>query len=234
MMKEFFVYDGKPSTDFNTFLANSNFFAAAAEDVTRESVPGRNGDIFISNNRYQNFALKTVVYIPDNVQKYIDGLKGFLLSRGKYCRYEESYYPNYFRMARFLGPFEPDPINKWQAGVELEFDCKPQKYLKQGELVQEYTSSSIIYNPTYYNAQPFIRVYGYGTVEIGDYAITIARTTYPYIDIDCERMDAYYGTVNCNNLISVSEFPVLIQGNNDIVLSNRINKIELTPRWWTV
>lgn len=233
-MREYFVFDGKPSTDFNTLLANSNFFAAAKEDVTRESVPGRNGDLFRSNNRYANLVLKVTVYIPDHVQKYIDGLKGFLLSRGKYCRYEESYYPNYFRMARFLGPFDPDPINKWQAGVELEFDCKPQKYLKEGELVKEFTEDSTIFNPTFYDARPFIRAYGYGTILIGDYSIQIANHPYPYIDIDCERMDAYHGNVNCNNLISVSEFPVLVHGLNDIELSSRIDRIELTPRWWSV
>ena len=233
-MKNYFVFDGKPSTDFNTLLANSNFFDAAAEDVTREAVPGRNGDLIRSNKRFNNLTLKALVYIPDHMQDYIDGLKGFLLSRGKYCRYEETYYPNYYRMARYIGPFEPDPLNKWQAGVELEFDCKPQKFLKQGELKQEFTGDSTIFNPTYYDAQPFLRVYGYGTVAIGDYSITIKRNNYPYIDIDCERMDAYCGTTNCNNLISVQTFPVLISGLNGIELSSRIGKVEMIPRWWSV
>lgn len=233
-MKHYFSFDGRASTDFNTYLARSNFFAAAAEDVKRESVPGRNGDVFISNKRYQNFKLKAVVYIPDHVQKYIDGLKGFLLSRGKYCRYEESYYPDYFRMARFIGPFDPDPINKWQAGIELEFNCKPQKYLRAGELVTSYTSDDVIFNPTHYQAQPFLRVYGYGTLVIGNSQIVIASTSLPYIDIDCERQDAYYGTINCNNAISVYDFPELEAGNNEISLSGSISRVDVTPRWWTV
>ena len=80
-----------------------------------------------------------------------------------------------------------------------------------------------------------MRIYGTGTVRIGDNIITITGSD-TYIDIDCELMEAYKGGTNKNQFVSFSQndFPVLKPGNNNIVLGGSVTSVEITPRWWTI
>lgn len=235
MINHYFIYDGVPSTDFGTFLASSNLFDAPEKDVERKQVPGRNGEILIPNNRYHNFELTATAVIPHRLINNVENLKAFLMSRNGYCRYEESYHPDKYRMACFIKSFEMGAMNKHQGVVDLHFICKPQQFLKAGEISKTYSKAGEIWNPTYFEAQPMIRAYGYGHIYIGDYEIQIAQSTLPYVDIDCERMDVYYKTTNCNNMIAFgNDFPKLAHGETSISFDNTISKIDITPRWWTI
>ena len=117
----------------------------------------------------------------------------------------------------------------------LEFDCKPQRFLKSGEEPVEFTANGILYNRTMQNAKPLLRVYGTGagTVGIGSETITISAIS-TYVDIDCEIMDAYKGAVNCNGNVSFTDDIVLGPGENNISKSGNISKVVITPRWWII
>jgi phage-related protein len=156
-----------------------------------------------------------------------------------YKRLIDTYHPDEYRMACYVGPFEPDVLSDNKAGqFELMFSCKPQRYLLSGENIITLTSSGTIYNPTLFDAQPLMRVYGHGDIIFGSMYpfVEISETIYPYIDIDFAAMEAYYGDLNCNEFISVSDndFPVIHPGSTTITLSGNITKVEITPRWWQV
>lgn len=89
-------------------------------------------------------------------------------------------------------------------------------------------------NPTMQTARPLIRVYGYGTVVVGEETITIAQYNKPYVDIDCDVMDCYYNADNLNAYVSFQshEFPTLHAGITGITYSGSITKVEVMPRWW--
>lgn len=251
-MRDYFVYDGVSSVDFNTYVASSNFYSSPAESVKREQVPGRNGDIFISNNRYENLKLKVMTYIPEDAAEHAKHLRGFLMSRKNYCRYEESLNPDFFRMARFIGPFEPDPIDRWRGGVELTFDCKPQMFLKIGNIAKQYHTHAYpdgfdLYNPFEFTALPIIYAYGTGSITINGVTVTIlsiptgqgGADLVPYFIIDCERKDCYYvdsqgsQPINLNSYVSFSaDFPELPAGESHVTFT--CDAIDLMPRWWTI
>ena len=118
---------------------------------------------------------------------------------------------------------------------ELKFTCKPQRYLKLGEKTNDFEAAGALFNPSIFPAQPMIRVFDYGQVNIGDYSIYIANNQLPYVDIDCERMDAYYGSNNCNNMISLSsDFPILGKEETEISFDNTVTLLQIVPRWWTL
>ncbi len=96
------------------------------------------------------------------------------------------------------------------------------------------TETSTIVNPTSFDAQPFLRVYGTGSVTFGGTTITITEAD-GYTDIDCALMEAYKGNVSKNDSIELSDndFPVLPAGENTVTLSG-VAKVEITPRWWTI
>lgn len=230
-MRHYFVIDGVPSPNYNTFLATSTMFDAPARDVKTIEIPGRNGDVIYDNGRYKNFAASVTAYIPKDMQTYVGGLRNWLLSKAGYCRYEDTLHPDEFRMARYTGGFELEESDRVGASVKLSFDCKPQRFLKSGEQFASYASGTVIYNPTMYTALPIIRCNGNGSITLGGTTITISGNT-GQIYIDCDLQDAYLGTTNKNGNVSQA-FPVLSPGNNALTYTG-VTDVQVMPRWWKV
>lgn len=161
----------------------------------------------------------------------------FAGSRVGYQRLEDTYHPYEYRMARFISKMSVDTAGYMNRSGQfsLEFDCKPQRFLKSGEEAIEFTQNGILYNRTEFETKPFLRVYGSGagTVGIGSNTITISAIS-EYVDIDCEIMDAYKGAINCNSMVSFTNDIVLKPGNNNIAKSGNISKVVITPRWWII
>lgn len=211
------------------------YYCNAAESSGRDreviSVPGRNGDLLRDNGRYENAPRTYLVYVPDLLQaKY---LQTVLLAVTGYARLEDEYEPELYRVA-YLKSAPVVERYADAATLQLTFDCKPQCYLKDGERVLSFTAAGTIYNPTLYDALPLVRAYGTGDVGVGTQTITILSAV-GYTDLDCELMDAYQGTTNCNGniLLASGNFFSLAPGVNGVSLGNGITKLEITPRWWT-
>lgn len=88
-------------------------------------------------------------------------------------------------------------------------------------------------NPTNFPAKPLIRVYGNGSVQVGNTIATVQNDADGYVDIDCESMNCYDTTGGRNADVSFSgnDFPELASGNNGILLTGP-SRVEITPRWW--
>lgn len=235
-MRNWFTFDGVDCRDYGVFISGQGTFSAPARGYEFFPVPGRNGDLIGNEKRLENLELTYPAFAYANFMESIRGFRSFLLSRTGYKRLVDTYHPDEYRMACYAGPFEPEMMTNNRAGTfDVIFSCKPQRYLMSGDTVHEFTSAGTLYNPTMFDAQPFIRVYGTGTLGVGGKTITISAHSYSYIDIDCELMDAYYGATNCNSYVSVTgnDFPTLPPGESGITMSG-VTKAEIKPRWWQV
>lgn len=229
------TYDGFLFSDFDTYIASSNYIDGASKDVSVVQVPGRNGDLILDNKRFNNFPLVENLYIKKDILENIEELRDFLVTHStKYYQLEESLYPDCFRMARFSGPFTMGVFDGLGGAISAEFDCKPQRWLKSGSIEQTITSGDELINPTRFNSQPLIRIYGNGVVAIGSQTITVTGNTYEYIDVDCELMNCFHGTTKLTSLVSLSgqEYPVLYPENNIITFED-VTGVKITPRWYT-
>ena len=234
-MRNWLVFAGKSCRDFGVYISGEGTFCAPERDYEVTSIPGKNGDLYFDNHRFKNVKVTYPSFIVKNVSASLSEFRSFLLSCCGYQRLEDTYHPDEFRMAVFTGPLEPTMEGKLRQGkFDLTFDCKPQRFLREGEKTITLTKSGKIRNPTCFTSQPLIRVYGSGTLQVGETAVTILEHTYPYLDIDTEGMDARYGATDGNALIEIPtvDFPVLNPGDNGISLGNGIEKVEITPRWW--
>ncbi len=228
--RQYFIFDGVSSKDFGVYISGSGTFDGAERDVSTVEIPGRNGELTLDNGRYKNRSMKYPAFIYRNFAINIEGLRNWLLSGGGYKRLEDSYHPEEFYMARFKGTLDPDVVDKLVAGkMDLNFDCYPQRFLKSGEMPIEVTASATIINDTHQIAKPLIRAYGTGSFTIGNATMTISSAD-SYTDIDCDLMEAYKGSTNCNGNISGS-FPELIPGDNAVSMTG-ITQLDITPRWW--
>lgn len=235
LVYEYFMFAGKSSEDFQAHISGSGTYNAPQRDISNISVPGRNGDLHIDNGRYNNIDITYPAFITDDFDHNFSALKAFLSSQGGYKVLADSYHPDHFRLAAFKSALRPKMSPRNLSGsFDIVFDCDPRMFLKAGTHKKEFTEAGTIMNPTLYTALPLIRVYGTGSIRIGSVTVNIT-TANEYTDIDSEIEEAYKGSTNCNNNITLIDgrFPKLEPGDNAISMRD-VTRMIITPRWWTV
>lgn len=226
--------NGKSSRDFNVYLTDAGIYVAPERDVETIAIDGRNGELIIDNERYKNAPHSFSCIIPQNFDTNYSAFINYLLNQPGYIRVEDSFKPEEFILARLKNEINPNVKTSGIGGTfKLEFDRKPQRFIKDGEIPVEYTSSGTIYNRYDGKALPLVRVYGAGQLTF-DTTTIIINSVDEYVDIDCEIQDAYKGTTNCNGNITLSNnrFFELKPGAINFTIGNGISKIRITPRWW--
>ena len=235
-MMNFFVYDGKNSQDLGLLISGEKTYNSPSRDVTTVSIPGRSGDLIIDNGRYNNIEVSYTVSFRKDVPEKTRALKAWLLSSAGYRRLEDTYQPEYFRLAAISNATEFEISINLYGTAELIFNCNPFLFLKGGEqTVSIPASGGRIYNPEYFESQPIITVYGNG-----DGVLSVNNINYNlsdidgYVTINSEVGLVYKGTENKNSTVNFIEFPTLQVGENIIDWTGGITKVEIIPRWCTL
>lgn len=240
-----FIYNGMNSRDFGLRISGEDTWTRPQPDITRIQVPGRNGDLIQLGNRYQNLDITYHCGIVRDLRTTFDAFNAALLSDPGYHRLEDSYHPDYYRKAVFESALDPDVKERGIHGeVDIKFNCKPQLFLKSGEVEQRIANGGVIYNPTPYTALPVLRFKftsssAGGSITINGRTIstTNAGVTGDFI-IDCERQDIYLASSkeNRNNRFTLSdgEFFELYPGRNTVNFTGLVQTLNITPGWWTV
>lgn len=211
----------------------SQLFDTPDKDVTFFPIPGKNGDLSISNDRFNNIEISINCFIRTNFKENYSNLINFLASQEGYGRLETSTEDDIYREAAFVKGIQPDTGAFLKYGqFTLVFNCKPQKWLKSGE-AWDYVgagASMTLTNPSNFYAKPLISTTGTGTITIGTSSIQLTANTSTTF-IDCEIQDAYEGTINRNGDIVVTNgFPVI--GTGDTRVSATGATFGIQPRWW--
>lgn len=225
------TFNGQSLADFHTFYDGKDLFITPEKDVTFYPIPGRNGEVSVSNNRFNAKEIPINCFIRDNFRANFAALIDFLYSQEGYGRLETSKEPDVFQKACFVNSIEPNTgaFLKY-ADFVLTFKVYPQKWLKMGENAILIDSSKTIINPTSQNAKPLIEVEGTGSITINNSVLTLSTNTSTTI-IDCEIEDAYEDSINRNDDLSVvGGFPVLSKENTISV--SGFTSVKLYPRWW--
>ena len=240
-MRHEFIYNGMNSCDYGLIVSGEDTWNRPQPDIRRIEVPGRNGDLIQLGNRYKNLDITYHCGIIHDLKTNFDAFNAVLLSSPGYHRLEDSYHPEYFRMAVFESALDPDVKKRGVHGeVDIKFNCKPQLFLKSGLVEQRIENNGIIYNPTPYNASPILRFGFQRSWEGGSITINTPRASsgFTHDVIDCERQDIYAKDtrVNKNNLFTLSdgEFFELKPGRNTIYFTGVTSAVYVIPNWWTL
>lgn len=166
------------SSDFDVVISGEGVFDAPKKDVEKVAIPGRNGDLIIDRNRYENIIVSYPAYYykPNmfDFRSVLDNFRSALASQRGYQRLEDTFHPDEFRLGMFADGFEVDPVKyNTAARFNIDFDCKPQRFLKSGEVPQEFDADGSIYNPTQYEAVPLLEVEGRGEIVLNGFPIEI-------------------------------------------------------------
>lgn len=237
-MRNYFTFGGVDSRDYGVYISGGGVYNAPERAIDFIPVPGRDGDIIGMSNRMENGTLTySNAFIYANFQTQIAAFRALMLQTNAYRRLIDSYNPDEYRLAVFVGEFNVRPTAKLDAGeFDIVFNVMPQRFLLSGDQVTTLTASGTITNPTVFSAKPLIRVYGNGVLGVGADSITIINNANNNIYIDCQSGLAYRGATNMNSSITLSgfDFPALVGGVNNIALGTGISKVEIVPRWWRV
>ncbi len=229
------IFNGQDLADFGVHISGEGTFNAPTRAVEEQIVPGRNGTLIIDGGRWENIMVTYPAYITDDFADNMADLRNFLTSVRGYARLADTYHSNEFRLANFAEEITVETSRRYnsQGRFDLSFNCKPQRFLVSGETAIEFTADGAITNPTAFEAKPIIRIYGAGTVGIGDVNVTFDGSS-EYVDLDCELQDAYYGPANKNSSVTLdpNRFPVIPASGAGIVLGSGITQVDITPRWF--
>lgn len=235
-MRNYLIFDNRRSSDYGLYISGSGAFNAPERDVEVVEIAGRNGNLILDNGRFRNITVSYPAFISGDFVRQASAARDWLCGRTGYFRLEDTYHPEFFRLARFAGPVDFEMRFQNCGGeTNLHFDCKPQRFLKSGEHPISITGKTILRNPTGHTALPLIRVYGSGNglLFVGGSAVQVAGLD-GSLTLDSDLQDAYKGTENMNSRVSLDAFPSLPMGGTEVSFSGGISKIEIIPRWWSI
>ena len=240
----FFTYNGISSADFGLHIESKNIFSAPEYDISFQSIPGRSGDLIVSNNRFANVKVTYTVFVRRNTVEDLSDLlravKGWLYTEpDRYHEIADSYDSLYLRYGVISGSLDiEDQLNKVGC-FTVTFNCKPYRYKKDGLLETPVTSGSSLFNPEAFSAKPLITLTGNG-----DFMLTLQNGGYNRswqfkgiesgITCDSEQMNFYSGTTPMNDKVSGDGFPRLQPGVNTISWVGTVTSLVVQPRWVTL
>lgn len=235
MSENYLKIGGKDCRDYGLLMFPAEVDSAPRRVYEEVVVPGRNGTLRIDGKRYGNIKQSYDLVTYQNMEAGLKGFRQYLMSLVGYQRIEDSIHPEEFYEAVYDADFEPRvSFSRGMAKIRVEFERKPQRWLKSGEVAFEFTGAGTIINNTLYASRPKIRAYGDGELWLGNDCITISGSG-EYTDIDCDLRTCREGTVNRGPAVTFSglDYPVLAPGNTGVRL-NGITKAEIIPRWFTL
>lgn len=227
-----------------------------ARKYEKVSVPGRNGDIYFTEDAWENYIQEYEIWKgSQNSDAPIDWQQIFAwlypinssvsltdliqLTVKGYHRLIDDYEPGTIRLASFTDAAEiENTYNRFGRAV-LRFDCRPERFTADAfTAIAVSASGATITNAGSQIAKPCIKVYGSGAgvVTVNGYMCTISNIT-GYLHIDSDSQNCFRGISdqNQNSLVKLtSGFPKLRVGSNVVTFSGGVTGVEIYPRSWNL
>lgn len=201
VMRQSIIYGGINSADYGIYIGGEGTFNAPKKIVEMVSVPGRNGDIAIDQGSYENIEVSytAIIYEPD-LESFADNLRDFrnaLVSQKGYQRLTDTIHPEEYRLAMFIDGFELTPVMyNTAAEFDIVFNCKPQRFLMDGESAMTVADGQSVFNPTPFDSQPLLEIEGYGTIEFNGFEVDIENNPLGEVELIGRQYFAPIGSTN--------------------------------------
>lgn len=206
------------------------------ESVT---VMGRNGNLHISDGSYESIVIRYECWWKNlnanfSTARTAHEIAEWLYNAPVAARLEDTYDSAVFRTATFQGPLDIENILDRFGRVTLEFQCRPEAWLKSAENALTFTNSGgLVNNATPFPTKPLVRIVGSvgGLLKIGE-SFMVLR--FPGTDthefwLDCEELEAW-------EVVDGQEVPsnAIIDDYNFLRIAPGTSKIEFPGGWDSV
>lgn len=228
-------WNGKSSDDVRVIVERFPQIVIPTRKQEKISVPGRSGDLIMEQDAYENYIQSYEIYVSAETPRLTTishTIAEWLMVKG-YNRLEDSYWLDTYRKACYVGGSNIENILNRFGRATIDFDCKPQRFFKSGDIAITLTNGQSLVNPSVFTAKPLLVVSGSGSGTISDGVNTLTLTNCNNITVDCDIMQIYQGTTNMNSVGS-GAFIELPEGTSTITWTGGVTGVTLTPRWWTL
>lgn len=235
MLNGTFTWNGTSTVDLGIKVERFPAMNRPTRKYQRISVPGRNGDLFLYENAWNNYDQEYEIYAaktdPDTLgekwteimewlmpplSNLTDGLYLANMEYGGYRQLTDTYDPGIIRLASYV--YETGIGNTWNkyGKATVKFSCRPERFLADAftPIALSETGAGPNYyitNPTINVAKPFIHIlYSTASYDPDTYVLfngkkIVFPAAYDQVIVDCERMDIL--DVLGNNLNGVITLP---------------------------
>lgn len=233
VMRNSIIFGGVNSADFGIYIGGEGTFDAPKRDVEMISIPGRNGALALDKGRYENIE---VTYSAFNYEtdlatfaKQLSDFRNAICSQKGYQRLTDTFHLEEYRMAAYIDGLEIKPINFNTASTfDIVFNCKPQRYLLDGEEAIDVDSGDVILNPTLFESSPMLEVgdYGYGDISFNGNTIHIEDGTIGDITLVNGKTEVVSSLQTYHPLNSAE----LLNVGDSIFVKEITGHVQLTPK----
>ena len=240
------TYSGVASSDYGIVVSEAPTFERPTRKTTIYQIAGRNGSVLFQEDAWDDVTRSYQVFLSEAITEdsggiksgylveYVDAYEAALNAVKGYQKLTDNFEPDVYRLAYYNGGDSFSNEMTQYGRATLRFVCRPERFLVSGDTPVTVTNGSKMTNPTLYESKPLIHIEGSGAVSVSFGGKTINATLTDYINIDCDRQNAYrLASENKNSLISGS-FPVLKSGNNTITITGTTTLVQITPRYFTI
>lgn len=259
------IFNGVSSRDLGIEVEHLLDYPVPERDTSKVHIPGRNGDLIVDHGSFKNIKRSYQVSFPFNrgdQSLIMSKIANWLYSSVGYARLEDTYDPECYRLASYSKATTIQNLFNQAGRFTIEFDCKPQRFLKLGErMIHSKEKRLTLSNPTSFEAYPLIVMMGSGsgTMIVKRKSVGISNLDKPiFFDTELQEAFGFYDLtnnpdevekrisskvrssrtlVNRNKDIELdnfTDFPPLVPGLNYIRLSGQFTDIFVVPRWWTI
>lgn len=162
------IFNGTSSQDFGLVVEKVPSSVHASRRGNLISIPGRNGVIVREDGSFDTYTQEYDVWFSESKEygsrsayDMARDIAVWLLGASGFCRLEDDFEPEHYRLARYSGALDVDMILLQCGKARLTFDFQPQRYLKSGEKAISYEGDSStvfsITNPTNFEARPLMK-----------------------------------------------------------------------------
>lgn len=231
------IYDGYSFEDYGVVVSGTGTWNMPERRTQKDNIPGKHGALITDAGEFDNVTIPYPAWIAHEFAEQYEAFERMTaLHTDKYYKLEDSYHPDYYRMAKVVPGIVPEPGTLNRSGrFTIEFDCQPQKWLRSGEIPIDIDERLELFNFTRYEAKPTIVIPAGASVTITNEdgstgSLQTANfgleTTY-YADIE----ESIVGRSYVNEYVTQTGTISLKPGRNIITASA---PIKLTPRFFVI
>ena len=160
----YFIFNGTRSDDMGLLMASDPVSVHPARRGELYPIPGRNGSIVREDGSYDTYTITYDVMLDagstsGGMYTQARDVAAWLLGSRGFCRLEDSFEPNHYRLARCAASMSIENRLLRFGRAQIAFEVQPQRYLKSGETPLTFRGGSVytITNPTNFEARPLLR-----------------------------------------------------------------------------
>ena len=194
-----FTFNGVSSDNYKVTVEKCPSYPVAQRVVEHIQVPGRNGDLIRDTGAYGNVEQTYSIWFDgrnDSMQEAARSIALWLNGSKGYCRLEDTYDSDVYRMAVMSNYTEYRNFRNRLGRADVTFSCKPQRFLKTGETLTPVTGLTL--SNQYMDCYPIYAVTGNGTVTVDGSTFTVTNNSGIVLYVDSESGECWTGDLTVN------------------------------------